>query len=320
MKKISLVIPCYKVKDQILNVLKNLPYEILDKIYIIDDCCPEFSGKLVEKNLINLTKNKIKILYNIKNLGVGGATKKGFQEAIKDNQDIVIKIDGDGQMNPKNINKLLKPIVNEEYDYAKGNRFFHFNSFKEMPKLRIFGNTILSFVAKLSNGYWNIYDPNNGFTAINMKVLKEIDLEKVSNSYFFESDMLFRLSIIRARITDVPMKAIYKDEISNLKIKNVVFEFLGKHSINFVKRIFYNYYLRNFIIASFELPIGLYLLLYGSITGYSKMIYFASLGSGTPPGIMVVKVVLVIVGIQFLLNFLNYEMRSYPKKCINKDL
>ena len=132
-------------------------------------------------------------------------------------------------MDPKNINKLLKPIVNEEYDYAKGNRFFHFNSFKEMPKLRIFGNTILSFVAKLSNGYWNIYDPNNGFTAINMKVLKEIDLEKVSNSYFFESDMLFRLSIIRARITDVPMKAIYKDEISNLKIKNIVFEFIGKH-------------------------------------------------------------------------------------------
>ena len=219
-----------------------MPYEIFDKIYIIDDCCPEFSGKLVEKNLVNLPKNKIKILYNIKNLGVGGATKKGFQEAIKDNQDIVIKIDGDGQMDPKNINKLLKPIVNEEYDYAKGNRFFYFYHLKEMPKLRIFGNTILSFVAKLSNGYWNIYDPNNGFTAINMKVLKEIDLEKVSNSYFFESDMLFILSIIRARIIDVSMRAIYKDEISNLKIKNIVFEFLGKNIINFIKRIIYNYY------------------------------------------------------------------------------
>ncbi len=320
MKKISLVIPCFKVKNQILDVIKNIPSEIFHKIYIVNDNCPENSWKVIEENLDILSKDKIKFLHNEINLGVGGATKKGFYEAIKDNQDIIVKMDGDGQMDPIYLNKLLKTIDNGENDYAKGNRFYNFEGMRGMPKLRLFGNAVLSFIAKLSHGYWNIYDPNNGYIAMSVKVLKQIPIEKLSNSYFFESDLLFRMNILGAKVIDVPMNSVYRNEKSNLVIKKIFFEFLKKHFINFCKRIFYNYYLRNFTIASIELPIGIFMFFYGLITGYSNLKYYESIGTATPEGIMVMKIVLVIIGAQLLLNFINYDMNSYPKTAINKNL
>ncbi len=319
-KKISIVIPCYKVKNQIINVLEKLNNKNISNIYVIDDCCPESSGDVAQNYLIENKISNIKIIKNVKNLGVGGATKRGFEEAVKDNNDIIIKLDGDDQMDVNNIDKLIKPLLNEEYDFSKGNRFFNLSDLKGMPKIRIFGNALLSFFCKLSTGYWNIFDPTNGFLAINAKVIKILPLEKISNSYFFEIDLLFRLSTLRARIIDIPMKAIYKDEISNLKINKIIFEFLRKIFMNFIKRIFYNYYLRNMGIASFELPIGLSMLVYGTIYGYVNFKIYDELETQTPLGIIILTALLIILGTQFLLSFLNYDTNSYPKEPINKNL
>ena len=141
-------------------------------------------------------------------------------------------------MDPKNISILTKCLVNEDYDYSKGNRFFNLSDLRECLGIRIFGNAVLSFFCKLSTGYWNIFDPTNGFIAINSKIIRLLPLNKISDSYFFEIDLLFRLSTIRARIFDVPMKSIYKDEKSNLKIRKIIFEFILKLLANFAKRIF----------------------------------------------------------------------------------
>lgn len=287
---------------------------------MIDDKCPEFSGEVVEKFIKEKNIENIRVIKNEKNLGVGGATKKGFVEALKDDNDIIVKIDGDDQMDPKNISVLTKCLVNEDYDYSKGNRFFNLSDLKGMPRVRIFGNAVLSFFCKLSTGYWNIFDPTNGFIAINSKIIRLLPLDKISDSYFFEIDLLFRLSTVRARIFDVPMKSIYKDEKSNLKIRKIIFEFILKLLANFVKRIFYNYYLRNITVASFELPLSLFMLLYGGIYGYSNFKFYGNLGEQTPLGIIMLTALLIILGTQFLLSFLNYDTNSYPKEPLNKNL
>lgn len=292
----------------------------ISKIYVIDDKCPEFSGEVVEKFIKEKNIENIRVIKNEKNLGVGGATKKGFVEALKDDNDIIVKIDGDDQMDPKNISVLTKCLVNEDYDYSKGNRFFNLSDLKGMPRVRIFGNAVLSFFCKLSTGYWNIFDPTNGFIAINSKIIRLLPLDKISDSYFFEIDLLFRLSTVRARIFDVPMKSIYKDEKSNLKIRKIIFEFILKLLANFVKRIFYNYYLRNITVASFELPLSLFMLLYGGIYGYSNFKFYGNLGEQTPLGIIMLTALLIILGTQFLLSFLNYDTNSYPKEPLNKNL
>lgn len=319
-KKIAVIIPCYKVKSQIGRVIEKLPLNLINDVFVIDDCCPEESGKFVE----NLIKEKkllnIIVIKNKTNLGVGGATKRGFLEALRNKNDIAIKLDGDDQMDPKNIEKLIKPLISENYDYAKGNRFFNLEDLKSMPTVRIFGNSILGFLCKFSTGYWNIFDPTNGFIAINLKVLKIIPLEKISNSYFFEIDLLFRLCTIKARVIDIPMTSIYQDEKSNLKISKVIFEFSRKLFINFIKRILYNYYLRNLTVASIELPLGLFMLISGSVYGYRNFKIYDSLSEQTPLGIIMLSTLLIILGTQFLLSFLHYDTDSYPKEPLNKNL
>lgn len=319
-KKIAVVIPCFKVKAQIGRVIEKLPLNLINDVFVIDDCCPEESGKFVESLIKEKNISNVTIIKNKTNLGVGGATKIGFIEALKNNNDIAIKLDGDDQMDSKNIQKLIKPLTSENYDYAKGNRFFNLEDLKGMPTIRIFGNSVLALLCKLSTGYWNIFDPTNGYIAINLKVLKLLPLDKISNSYFFEIDLLFRLSTIKARVIDIPMTSIYKDEKSNLKIGKVIFEFSRKLFINFVKRIFYNYYLRNLTVASIELPLGLFMLIYGFIYGYSNFKLYDNLSEQTPLGIIMLTALLIILGTQFLLSFLHHDTNAYPKEPLNKNL
>ena len=306
-KKIAVVIPCYKVKQHILEVLKNVP-EYVDKIYLIDDCCPQNTGRYV----FNKFKSKsLKIIYHTFNQGVGVAVISGYKEAIKDIVDVVVKIDGDGQMNPSLISKFVNPIIINNYDYTKGNRFYELKHIMNMPKLRIFGNSILSFINKFSSGYWNIFDPNNGYTAINLKTLKKLPLEKISNDFFFESDMLFRLNLLKSRVLDVSIKSIYENEKSNIKIKKIIFLFIFKHIRNFSKRFFYNYILRDVSIGTFEFIFGLLFLGIGSVYGAAKWYINLTLNTPTPTGTVVISAVSLILGVQFLLAFIHNDIENY---------
>jgi len=309
-KIIAIVIPAYKVKQQITEVVSTIP-KFIDFIYVIDDYCPENSGDLVLKEI---NDNRVKVIKHEVNRGVGAAVISGYRAAVKDSVDIVVKIDGDGQMDPSLIIDFITPIINEKADYCKGNRFFNLETIRAMPNIRIIGNAILSFLNKLSSGYWNLFDPTNGFTAINAELINYLPLDKISQRYFFESDMLFRLNTLRAVVFDIPMNAKYEDEKSNLKIRDILFEFLFKHLINFVKRIFYNYYLRDMSLASIQLPIGILLFLFGFIFGLNKWIIASSLQVATSAGTVMLSALTILAGMQLIFAFLNYDISSIPSQ------
>jgi hypothetical protein len=168
-------------------------------------------------------------------------------------------------------------------------------------------------MTKLSSGYWDLFDPTNGYTAIHRDVAKHLPLDKISQRYFFETDMLFRLNTLGALVVDVPMDAKYEDEVSNLKISKVIGEFFVKHLRNFGKRIFYNYYLRGMSLASIELPIGLVLFVGGAAFGVSHWIDSIRTDVPTPAGTVMLSALPIIVGIQFLLAFIGHDISSSPK-------
>ena len=311
---IAVVIPCYRVKNSIIELIESIPFDV-SNIIVIDDSCPDGTGKFVESK----TQDKrVRVLYNDQNLGVGGAVKTGYRFALSANADIIVKLDGDGQMDPNLISVLIEPIKAHRADYAKGNRFFNIENIRNMPKQRIFGNLVLSFFAKFSTGYWRIFDPNNGFTAITSSVLRKLDLEKIDNRYFFESDMLFRLNLARAVVIDVPMESKYGSEVSNLNVKRAVGEFPIKHCRNFFKRVAYTYYLRDFTLASLELPIGLGLTLFGITSGLLNFLQSQNLNQETVPGTLILVSMSILVGLQLILSFFAYDIDSAPIDPIGK--
>jgi glycosyltransferase involved in cell wall biosynthesis len=313
---IAVVIPTYRARQHILQVLDAIGPEI-DRIYIVDDACPDESGDYV---VANCTDDRIRILRHIENQGVGGAVITGYKAALADQIDVIIKIDSDGQMDPALIPNFVAPILEGEADYTKGNRFFDLEKLRSMPAIRLFGNAMLSFMCKLSSGYWNLFDPTNGYTAIHADVARALPLEKISRRYFFETDMLFRLNTLRAVVIDVPMAARYGDEVSGLRISKIIGEFVVKHVRNFSKRIVYNYYLRDMSLASLELPLGLTLLAFGVFFGCYHWIYAASVGTSASAGTVMVSALPILTGIQFLLGFVGYDVSSVPVRPIHSRL
>ena len=204
------------------------------------------------------------------------------------------------------------PIINKKADYVKGNRFYNLE-LKGMPLSRIFGNAILSFLTKISSGYWNIFDPTNGFTAIHINTLKKLKIEKINNRYFFESDMLFRLNIIRAVIQDYPMKSKYGDEVSSLKIYNILFPFIYFNIKNTFKRIIYNYYLRDLNIGSFELPLSLVSISFGVTYGVNKWLINELNNSTASAGMVMMAALPILIGVQLFLSFINKDIENTPK-------
>lgn len=308
--KVAVVIPSYRVCDHILGVIRLIGNEVC-RIYVVDDCCPDGSGDFVENNC---NDERVMVIHHIENQGVGGAVMTGYQAALDDGMDIIVKVDGDGQMDPGLIPDFISPILDGEADYTKGNRFFYLDEIRAMPKIRLFGNAALSFMTKISSGYWDLFDPTNGYTAIHSDVARHLPFNKISHRYFFETDMLFRLNILRAVVVDIPMNAKYGEEVSNLKISKIIGEFLLKHIRNFVKRIFYNYYLRDMSLASIELPLGLSMFLFGCIFGSYQWMHSISAGLSSSPGTVMLSALPVIIGLQLILSFLGYDIRSVPIK------
>lgn len=313
--QIAVIMPCYKVREQILGVIEQIGEEV-SRIYVVDDCCPDNSGDFAA----NCKDDRVTIIKHPENQGVGGAVMTGYKAAIEDGMDILVKIDSDGQMNPALIMDFVVPIANGEADYTKGNRFFDLEKVRSMPKVRLFGNAVLSLMCKLSSGYWNLFDPTNGYTAIHADVARHLPFQKISRRYFFETDILFRLNTLRAVVVDVPMDAKYGDEVSNLKISKIIGEFLAKHVRNFLKRIFYNYYLRDMSLASIELPVGLVLLGFGSIYGGYHWLHSAQVGVPTPAGTVMLSALPVLAGIQLLLGFIGYDVSSVPVRPVHRSI
>ena len=307
---IAVVIPCYRVRDRVLDVIGRIGPEC-DAIYLVDDACPERTGEHVREKCHD---PRVRVIQHDANQGVGGATLTGYRAALADGATVLVKLDGDGQMDPARIPQLVAPVLAGRADYAKGNRFHDLDTLLRMPRVRLAGNSALSFVTKLSSGYWNVIDPTNGFTALAASVARALPFEKLSRRFFFESDLLFRLGVVRAVVVDVPMPALYGDESSALAPARVAGEFLRGHAVNTAKRIFYNYYLRNFNIASIEIVVGLASLAFGSFVGLRH--WWMSHATATPAtsGTVMLAALPVIVGVQLLLAFLSYDLQNVPRE------
>lgn len=312
--RIAVVIPCYKVTRHIVDVIAAMP-SVIWRIYVVDDACPDGSGKIVEANV---SDPRVQVIFHAENQGVGGAVMTGYQAAIADGGDVIVKIDGDGQMDPALVPDFVWPILTGEADYTKGNRFYDLEKVGAMPKIRLFGNAVLSLMAKLSTGYWDLFDPTNGYTAIHADVARHLPFAKISNRYFFETDILFRLNTLRAVVVDVPMNAKYGEEVSNLKISKVIGEFLFKHVRNFFKRIFYNYYLRDMSLASLELPLGTLLFVSGCGFGFYHWINSLQEGVVTPAGTVMLAALPILMGAQLMLAFLGYDIANIPRRPLHK--
>lgn len=313
---VAVVVPCYRETENILDVLGRIGPEVA-RVVVVDDACPDGTGRSVRERCRD---PRVEVVAHDANQGVGGATLTGYRRALAAGADIIVKMDGDGQMDPALIPSLIRPLVEGRADYAKGNRFHHLDGLAAMPRLRLIGNLALSFASKFSSGYWDLFDPTNGFTAIRAQIVRALPLDRISRSYFFESDMLFHLYVLRAAVVDVPMRARYGSERSSLRISRVIGEFAWKHCRNACLRIFYTYYLRDFSIASLELAGAFILLAFG--VGFGIWQWSAGVASGVPAtaGTVLVAALPMILGFQLLLAFLQFDVDNVPRRPIHPDL
>jgi glycosyltransferase involved in cell wall biosynthesis len=312
----AVVIPCYKVTRHVLGVIAAIGPEV-EAIYAVDDACPEGSGKLIEDQCRD---PRVRVLRHEQNQGVGGAMVTGYRAALAGGMEIVVKIDGDGQMNPALIPHFTRAIARGKADYAKGNRFYRPESLRGMPRMRLIGNALLSFINKLSTGYWPVMDPANGYTAIHAAVLRQLPLDKLEKRYFFESDMLYRLNIIRAVVHDVPMDAVYAGEQSNLKVSRVLPEFMFKHARRFFRRYVYVYLLRDFNLGSVYSLCGALLCLTGLVFGLGHWARSMVTGAPATSGTVMLAALPALIGIQLLIAFLHHDVSHVPTEPLAADL
>ena len=306
---VAVVIPCYKVKAHVLDVISAIGPEV-DLIFCVDDACPEGSGDFIRTHV---TDPRVHVLHNPVNRGVGGAMIAGYRAAAAAGAQVLVKIDGDGQMDPRLVTRFVTPILEGEADYTKGNRFYNLTDVKQMPAVRIFGNAVLSFLTKISSGYWNVFDPTNGYTAIHAAMLGQIPLDRVEERYFFESDLLHHLYLANAVVADIPMQSVYADEVSNLHIRRILVPFLMKNLRNTIRRLFYAYFLRDFSVASLEILIGVPLVLFGLVFGISEWAASLRTGMTASAGTVMTAAFPIIIGVQLLLASIGQDIASVPR-------
>jgi dolichol-phosphate mannosyltransferase len=310
------VIPAFRAAGSILQVIAAIGPEV-ELIVVVDDCCPEGTGLTVTNRC---SDPRVVVLVHNANQGVGGAFMTGLRYAVRRGADIVIKVDADGQMDPAQIPALIHPITAGDADYVKGNRFFFLTSAASMPLARKFGNLALSFLAKLSTGYWNIMDPTNGFFAIHARVADLVAEQEVAKRFFFETDLLFHLGLLRARVIEFPMQAFYGDETSNLKISKVFGPFLMGHIKNTARRILYRYFLRDFSVASIQLFFGALLFAFGVAFGAYHWAQGVAANEFVPTGTIMIAALTLLIGFQLLLAFLSYDIGTTPREPLHPFL
>ena len=314
---IAAVIPCYRVEQKISHVLAGLP-DYLRHIIVVDDASPDHTSDYVMKAAQNDTR--IVPLKHEHNQGVGGALRTGFQKALELGAQIVVKIDGDGQMDMTHLPNLLTPLVQGQADYTKGNRFRDFQALQKMPFIRRVGNMGLGFLTKAATGYWNLFDPTNGFVAIRGEVLAQLPLDRIDRGFYFETSMLANLYLLGAVVKDVPMPARYRDESSNLSIRRTLLEFPLKLMRTFIRRILLKNLIYDFSMASIYLFTGLPLLLFGLVFGSVKWVQYASRGIPAPTGTVMLPTLSVLLGIQFIIAEIEIDLRSTPREPLSPPL
>lgn len=309
--KVFVVIPAFRAEKTIAKVLSGIP-DWVDNIIVVDDCSPDQTADTVKN--FRQHDERVLLIQHTQNQGVGGAVVSGYLLAVENGADLVVKLDSDGQMDPAYMHKLIAPHLSGAADYTKGNRFLHEKELMSMPYIRRIGNLGLSFLTKIASGYWNIFDPTNGYTAISAEALRSINVEQLSRRYFFETSMLLELGLHRMVVRDIDIPAIYGVEKSNLSTWKSLFEFPPRLLRGMLRRITYFYFIRDFTAITLFLIIGICSILFGSVWGIYHWYHSAKLGVETSTGTVMIAILPLILGIQFLIQAVVMDIQNIPDK------
>lgn len=311
---VAAVVPAYNVGKELGGVLRQMP-AIVKTIVVVDDASGDDTAEVAER-YAQLDPRLIVIRHQT-NRGVGGAMITGYQKALEAGADVVVKVDGDGQMPLWFVPQLVQPLVDGTADYTKGNRFRDFQAIRAMPMVRRFGNVVLSFLSKAATGYWHCFDPTNGFVAIRADVLSQVPLKKVDPTYFFETSMLGHLYVLGAVVKEVAMPARYAGETSSLRIGRVIGQFPGRLLGCLLRRITLKNFIYDFTVESFQIACGLPLLLAGMIYGGYNWWWYTSRNLAAPTGTVVLSAMMIMIGVQLLISAVNLDLQAIPREPIN---
>jgi len=305
---VTAVVPAHNEEAHIGDVIRTMP-GLVDTIIVVDDSSSDRTSEVTASQ----QDPRVLILQTPRNLGVGGATVLGYRKALELKSDIVVKMDGDGQMSPDHLPSLLNAVTEGGYDYAKGNRFLHGDALADMPRSRLLGNIALTFLTKLASGYWHIFDPQNGYTAIKAGTLSALDLDRVHPRFFFENDMLVNLNLHGARVKDVAMPARYGAEQSDMKLARICFTFPWLLARRFWHRVYQKYVLRDFSPIALFLFSGLLLFFGGLLYGAVLWAHSVITGRPTPIGTITLGLLPIVIGFQLVLQAIVLDIQESPK-------
>ena len=311
---VAAVVPAYHVARELVDVLRPMP-ALFTTIIVVDDASTDDTAAVAER--YSEIDPRIIVIRHEQNRGVGGAMITGFKRALEAGADVVVKIDGDGQMPLWLVPQLVQPLIDGTADYTKGNRFRDFQAIRTMPMARRVGNVALSFLAKAATGYWQCFDPTNGFVAIRADVLSQLPLHKIDPTYFFETSMLSHLYLLGAVVKEVPMPARYAGETSSLSIGRVILQFPGRLISSLLRRLTLKNFVNDFNLESFHLGVGLPLLLAGLLYGGYHWWWYSSRSVAAPVGTVVLSALLITLGVQLLISAVNLDLQAIPRDPIN---
>lgn len=305
--RVAVVVPAFREQEHIAKVITSMP-ALVDHVIVVDDASPDGTSAAASA----VQDPRTEVLRHEVNKGVGGAIVTGHRRALELGADVSVVMAGDGQMDPKHLPRLLQPLVRDGYAFAKANRFYSATSYSGMPTHRIIGNVVLTFMTKAASGYWNLVDPQNGYTAITRECLERLPLDRLAERYEFENDQLIWLNIIDARAVDVPIPALYGTEVSSIRLNAVVPRLTLLLFRGFWRRVWLKYVLWSFSAVALLLITGCLLLTFGTAVGIWAMI--ASIGAAeASTGTWLLAVAPSLVGIQMLIQALALDIQATPQ-------
>lgn len=306
-RRIVALVPSYNEAPHVGGVVRTMP-EFVDDIVVVDDCSSDGTAEAA----LEPGDPRVTLIRHDPNQGLGASLIDAHKKALELGGDIMVVMAGDGQMDPAYLPALLAPIVEEGYDFSKGNRFFDTGSWEGMPRHRIFGNVVLTFLTKLATGYWDMFDPQNGYTAITRRASERIEWDKVARDYSFENDVLARLGVLRARVKDVDIPAVYGDEISDIKLSTVIPSLLRTLRRSFWRRFWLRYVVRSFSPVALFAFSSVVLLAWAVVFG--AWVIAQKIGGVSPTTATVMLVVLpLLMGFEMMLAAFVLDIMNTPK-------